>query len=107
MQSLILIQTGLRCAVRIARRLLTSHLAVIFNAPLTFPVSRKLIPLTVAPRHSQHTNRSGPFSAPTRPLSSAAPGRHFCSTLVVSSTLYPNRSYSMTFKLAILKGVQS
>jgi len=77
MQSLILIQTGLRCAVRIARRLLASHLAVIFNAPLTFPVSRKLIPLTVAPRHSQHTNRSGPFSAPTRPFSSAAPGRHF------------------------------
>jgi hypothetical protein len=85
MQSLILIRTGLRCAVRIARRLLASPLAVMFNAPLTSPVFRKLIPLTIAqtipltlaPRHRQHTDRSGPFSAPARPLSYAAPGRHF------------------------------
>lgn len=81
MQSLILIRTGSRCAVRIARRLLASPLAVMFNAPLTSPVFRKLIaqtiPLTIAPRHRQHTDRSGPFSAPARPLSYAAPGRHF------------------------------
>ncbi|WP_433695632.1 hypothetical protein [Paraburkholderia phenoliruptrix] len=81
MRSFIQIQTGLRCAIRIARRLMARHLAVIVNSPLHGLAYRQRAQLPVLLPVRQHEplrmNSSEPLAAPVRLHSHAASGRHF------------------------------